>query len=286
MDQHQTGVAPTPAPPGTRSAASGARGLGPVRVASAVDETADRLLTTIALGEFSVGERLPTERELTETLRVSRPTVRAAIARLQGLGCLEVVRGRNGGHYVRAGWHEASAPAVRRVLLPRWERIEAQLDTRCLIESLIARTAAERRDEADIRAITTALRRYERSATPEHIRNTDADLHTVISRAARNDELARYSQQLLREISAGFPIEPFRGNLTAAALADHRALADAVIGGRAEEAARLARSHFAITGQNLRDTLQGSLGTDSATTTTAEATTTAAVAASPGQSKT
>jgi GntR family transcriptional repressor for pyruvate dehydrogenase complex len=234
-------------------------GLGPVRVASAVDEVADRLLTAIALGEFSVGERLPTERELAEMLKVSRPTVRAAIARLREIGCLDVVRGRLGGHYVRAGWQEESASATRHTLLPRWEQTTVLFDTRGLIESLIARTAAERREQADIEAITAALDAYAAAREPMHIRRADATLHQAITRAAKNEPLALYSRQLLQDINAGFPIEPFRGNLTQRALHDHRELADAIVKGDPDRAATVARRHFTITEQTLRETLERSI---------------------------
>ncbi|MFE9611195.1 FadR/GntR family transcriptional regulator [Streptomyces sp. NPDC006012] len=243
--------------PTGRGGASG--GLGPVRVASAVDEVADRLLTAIALGEFSVGERLPTERELALTLKVSRPTVRAAIARLREIGCLEVVRGRLGGHYVRAAWQEESASATRRTLLPRWAQTTVLFDTRALIESLIARTAAERRDPTDIEAITAALQAYAAAAEPMLIRRADAALHHAITRAAKNEPLAVYSRQLLQDINAGFPIEPYRGNLTQRALRDHRELVDAIVKGDPDRAATVARRHVAITEQALRETLERSV---------------------------
>lgn len=226
--------------------------LEPVRVSSAVDEVADRLLTAVALGEFSVGERLPPERELAELLAVSRPTVRTAVARLRAIGCLEVVRGRSGGHYVRSGWRDESGPAVRRTLVPRWEHTSTLLDARCLVESLIARTAAERREPDDVAAITAALTDYEQAGEPAEVRRADAALHEAIARAARNEPLAVYSGQLLREINAGFPIEPFRGTLTTRALADHRALVEAIVAPDPDEAARIAREHFTITEQNLR----------------------------------
>jgi DNA-binding GntR family transcriptional regulator len=41
----------------------------------------------------------------------------------------------------RSGWRQESGSAVRRVLLPRWQEATDLLDTRCLIESLIARSA-------------------------------------------------------------------------------------------------------------------------------------------------
>lgn len=238
---------------------TGARsGLQPVQVTSAVDEVTDRLLTAIALGEFSVGERLPPERELADLLAVSRPTVRTAMSRLRAIGCLAVVRGRSGGHYVRSGWREESGPAVRRNLRSRWERVSTLLDTRCLVESLIAGTAAERRDEQDIEAVSAALASYERAEEPASVRDADAVLHQAISRAARNEPLAVYSKQLLQEINAGFPVEPFRGNLTERALADHRALVHAVTEGDPAAASRIARAHFTITAQNLRTVLDRS----------------------------
>jgi GntR family transcriptional regulator, transcriptional repressor for pyruvate dehydrogenase complex len=234
--------------------------LGPVRVRRAVDEVADRLLTAIALGEFSVGDRLPSERELTGTLGVSRPTVRAAIARLRDLGCVDVVRGRAGGHYVRAGWHSESAPAIRRILLPRWQAATALLDTRCLIESLIARTAAERRTARDVAAIRAALAAYEDMAGAGQMRRADARLHEAVAGAAHDEQLAAYSAQLLEQATAGFPIEPFSGGLTAQALTDHRALAAAVAAGDGDQAAAIARQHFTITATALRRTLDRTLG--------------------------
>jgi GntR family transcriptional repressor for pyruvate dehydrogenase complex len=233
--------------------------LRPVRVSRAVDEVADRLLTAIALGEFSVGERLPPERELAELLAVSRPTVRTAIARLREIGCLEVVRGRSGGHYVRSGWREESASAVRRTLLPRWEQTKVLVDTRRLVESLIARTAAERREQADIDAITAALADYTAAGEPMAIRDSDAVLHNAIARAAKNEPLAVYSRKLLQDINAGFPIEPYRGTLTRRALADHRALVDAIVAGDPDTAAHVALHHFTITEQALRETLERSV---------------------------
>lgn len=234
-------------------------GLRPVRVPRAVDEVADRLLTAIALGEFSVGERLPPERDLAEILGVSRATVRAAVSRLHATGCLEAVRGRKGGHYVLPGWERAAAGAVRRVLVPRWERAQELLDTRRLIESLIARTAAERRTPEDVAAIMRALEEYERAPDAERTRNADGALHQAIARAAKNEQLARYSRRLLQDISAGFPIEPYRGNLTAQALADHRALAAAVADGAPDAAAEIALRHFEITERNIQEVVQSTV---------------------------
>lgn len=230
--------------------------LTPVTIRSAVDETADRLLAAIALGEFSVGERLPTERELTVALGVSRPTVRAAMSRLRANGCIEVVRGRSGGHFVRSGWQHESTAAVQRVLAPRLEHSRELLDTRCLIESLIARTAAVRHEAADRPAIEATLTEHLESEGNEATRRADARLHAAIARAARNDELAAYSADLLARVSAGFSIEPFRGTYVTRARGEHRELVEAILARDGDRAASIAQAHFTITLQALDDVIQ------------------------------
>ena len=102
----------------------GAALMRPVQVSSAVDEVVDRLLTAVALGAFTPGERLPGERDLARMLGVGRSTVREAMGRLRTRGVVETRRGRTGGAFVLQSWSDESATAVRSTLLPRWEELE------------------------------------------------------------------------------------------------------------------------------------------------------------------
>lgn len=60
-----------------------------------------RLLDQISRGQLRPGERLGAERELAQTLGVSRSTVRAALAALEEAGVVRRVPGRGGGTFVR-----------------------------------------------------------------------------------------------------------------------------------------------------------------------------------------
>ena len=53
-------------------------------------QVADQLRALIDGGEYPVGSRLPTERELAEQLRVSRPTVREALIALEVEGRVRI----------------------------------------------------------------------------------------------------------------------------------------------------------------------------------------------------
>jgi DNA-binding FadR family transcriptional regulator len=52
----------------------------------------------ILSGKYSAGEKLPTERELAEQLHISRPSVRAALSKLESKGL--IIRVQGGGTYV------------------------------------------------------------------------------------------------------------------------------------------------------------------------------------------
>lgn len=56
-------------------------------------EVADRLETAITGGEFSVGDQLPSEKELMERFGVGRPAVREALFMLQQRGLVEILSG-------------------------------------------------------------------------------------------------------------------------------------------------------------------------------------------------
>jgi GntR family transcriptional regulator, transcriptional repressor for pyruvate dehydrogenase complex len=67
--------------------------LKPVLRRSSVDQVVERIRDVITEQMLAAGERLPGELELVEQLQVSRPVLREALARLQGLGLIEIQRG-------------------------------------------------------------------------------------------------------------------------------------------------------------------------------------------------
>jgi DNA-binding FadR family transcriptional regulator len=226
--------------------------LGPVRVGRSVDAVTDRLVTAIAVGDFSPGERLPPERELAALLGVGRQTLREALARLRDAGYVVTRRGRNGGAVVQEGWGALTEGALGRTLVPSLDELAELSDARCLVESLIARTAADRRTPADVAVLRAALAGYERADDAVAARRADQALHQGIVAATRNRDLARLSREMLARVNVGLPIEPFDEALFRKAVPEHQALVAAVAAGDGDEAARVAMAHFAFTEQALR----------------------------------
>lgn len=220
----------------------------PLRLRTASQQVADRVVTALALGVFVPGQRLPVERELATSLGVSRATIREAISRLAALGYLDVRRGRGGGAFVLAGWGPEAHEMISRTLVSGWEVFERLFDFRSLIEPLISSTAAGRRDPEDIRRIQAAVELYTNaSGSREASRAADEALHLAIAAATHNPYLVDLSRQIRRDISLGFGAEPYSALIRARAIHEHGDLAAAVIAGDGRRAAALASRHFAIT---------------------------------------
>jgi DNA-binding FadR family transcriptional regulator len=222
--------------------------FAPLRQQSAVDQTVDKLLTAIALGEFGSGDRMPSERDLAAQLHVARATVRLAIGRLSGLGVVEVRRGRVGGSYVCGTWTSEVAAAAHRTLNADWPQLKLLLDLRSLVEGLVASTAAERLTKSDSRRITAALSAHAEAKTPKEVRSSDRDFHLAIAQATRNPYLLDLRDDLAAAVGVRFGSEPYVEDpaVTRRATRQHQELAAAILSRDAHRASEVARRHFKI----------------------------------------
>ena len=113
-------------------------------------QIADQLRQLIDHGEYTVGSRLPAERELADMLGVSRPTVREALIALEVEGRLRIRVGS--GIYVNAQPPSESAPAPMPIEGP-FEVLRA----RAFVESAVAEEAARRATPEDIARLDAIL---------------------------------------------------------------------------------------------------------------------------------
>ncbi len=242
--------------------------LRPLIAESAAARIADRFVTAFALGQFVVGQRLPTLPELAAMLEVSQTRVGEAIARLAALGYVRVKRGRGGGTFVLSQWGPASDSGVRRALGESWGTLQETLDYRSLVEQQIARTAAQRIAPQDEERIRAAVRAYAAAGTDRDAsRIADLEVHQSIAAATHNSQLAELSMRLQHLVGLGFHGEPFSEDVRRRAVEQHAGLAEAVLRRAPEDAARLAREHFALTEEllnALHDRTTASPGTEGA----------------------
>jgi DNA-binding FadR family transcriptional regulator len=113
-------------------------------------QIADQLRALIAGGEFTVGARLPAERDLSRQLGVSRPSVREALIALEVEGWVEVRTGS--GVYVLDRSRHAPGP----VAAAEWGPLEL-IRARRAVEGETAALAAALGRRKDIEAMTRAI---------------------------------------------------------------------------------------------------------------------------------
>lgn len=118
---------------------------------SLVDTVVDQLKREITEQNWRVGDRIPSEAELTAALGVSRPSVREGVRSLVQLGLLETRQGD--GTYVVAD--DPTQVALRRAIHAADSR--EVIRVRRALDALAAREAATARTEEDLARLTRHL---------------------------------------------------------------------------------------------------------------------------------
>ncbi len=149
----------------------------------------EQIRKLIEEGRLKRGDQLPTERELGETLKVSRATVREAIRTLESM---KLVQSRQGnGTYVLASSEEALVQPLASALFHEKDDILDILFIRKIIEPYVAMLAAENTTMEEINEMEVVLKQQADQIADGNITMADTDFHALLARMAKNRVLAR-----------------------------------------------------------------------------------------------
>jgi GntR family transcriptional regulator, transcriptional repressor for pyruvate dehydrogenase complex len=187
--------------------------FSPVPVRNAFEVTVERLAQSIRLGVLVGGDRLPPERELADTLGVSRVTLREAIKALRAADLVESRRGRGGGTFVVT----PSAPSMQAPR--RGDRLDDAvrpslndtLDLRRIVEPGAAALAATRTLSAADRGTLHRCLRQATDCPADGRRLADCRLHMAIAAASESTSVAAVVadvQMRLTELLRAIPVIP------------------------------------------------------------------------------
>lgn len=163
-----------------------------------VDEIIETLRQDIVTRRLPHGERLPSEKELSDRFGVSQSTVREAIRALDTLGLVEVFQGN--GSFVRSQGDYALASALQTVLQLESVGIMEVLEVRQMLGRLSVEAAATRATAEDLETIAAAAARFERPndfKTVEQLVASVIDFQRVVSAASHNTILLSLETFLL-----------------------------------------------------------------------------------------
>lgn len=200
-------------------------------------------------GRLRVGDRLPSERALAETLDVSRNSLREAMRVLEALGTIRTATGSGptSGTIITAAPAQALTLALNMQLATRQVSHAHIYEMRLLLESwAVAHGAAE---HADWSLVDTILDRMEETPLAlSHFLALDAEFHVALSHAASNP-LISTMMEALRTAIADHTLDRARAlpewEETARRLrSEHRAIAQALRAGETARAVELMRAHI------------------------------------------
>jgi DNA-binding FadR family transcriptional regulator len=167
----------------------------PIVRESVAEAVARRILDMVTSRALKPGDQLPPERDLAESLGVSRPSVREAI---RGLSILGVVRSRQGGGaYISALDAESLLGPIRFFLTLEDVNIGELYDARSLIESDVARRAAVNMDDATLARLGAHLEAQKATLSDARaFRLSDFQFHEMIWTGSGNAFLQRIGESL------------------------------------------------------------------------------------------
>lgn len=162
-----------------------------------VDQVIASLRGLIEAEGLQPGDRLPTEHQLTAQLQVGRSTLREAVRALSHSGLLETRQGS--GTYV--GVRQAGDELGLRLAKARVGEV---FEVRRALEALIARSGAQRREQAHLDRMRVALDEcHAHAANGELAAFIDADsrFHQAAAEATGNSVLVEIYELLRRSLS-------------------------------------------------------------------------------------
>ncbi|MFZ1467553.1 MAG: FadR/GntR family transcriptional regulator [Paracoccaceae bacterium] len=206
---------------------------------------ARRIQQMLLDGDLKAGDRIPSQRVLSDQFNVSRASLREALLTLETLGLIKTEPGR--GTFVTAGRSEPNG-ALKWRYSDSFAMAEV-FETRLMLEGRIVENAARAIGPAELDALRLATDEMERFWTAgDRLANVEADLrfHQTIARCCTNRMLqALYETvQILLAETQRQPIPRTNPTRMHASVAEHRDIIAALVVGDGPAARAAMQCHI------------------------------------------
>jgi GntR family transcriptional regulator, transcriptional repressor for pyruvate dehydrogenase complex len=158
--------------------------LKPVKQKKISDQVFEQIRELIFRGKLKPGDKLTPERDMADTMDVSRTSVRSAITRLVTMGLVEHQQGR--GTFVVSPSSRNKNPFAA-AMIDQDATIYDLLEVRMGLECVAASLAAKRADATDISAMEQSIEEMKKEILAERLgTQADTSFHMAIAYATKN----------------------------------------------------------------------------------------------------
>lgn len=190
------------------------------------------------------GDKLPSERMLSDKFGVSRSNVREAIQKLEFYGILKSIP--QSGTFVADIGVIAMNGMIEDILRLDETDFKSLVETRILLELKTVRLAATRRTEKDLDYIKSALNAYrDKVLNGENAVQEDLLFHLAIAKASGNSTMNNFMLIIIPEIITNFQKHHVcDAGLSQRGIAEHQAIFDAIQEQNPQLAKQKMKDHF------------------------------------------
>ncbi|MFK7747450.1 MAG: FadR/GntR family transcriptional regulator [Kordia sp.] len=200
----------------------------------------------INLKNLEPGDKLPSERMLSEKFEVTRSNVREAIQKLEFYGLLNSIP--QSGTFVANIGVTAMNGMIEDILRLEEPDFKSLVETRILLELKTARLAALRRTDEDLLKMKQALDAYTKKVlNGEDAVQEDLLFHLAIAKACGNSTMNTFMLIITPEIITNF--EKYHvcdKNLAQSGIREHQEIFDAIKDQKPQLAKQKMKEHFKI----------------------------------------
>ncbi|AIJ49364.1 hypothetical protein O987_26490 [Comamonas testosteroni TK102] len=161
----------------------------PIRSTRAFEEIAAQIRTELAEGRLRVGNRLPSERALSEQFGVSRNTLREALRSLEHAGLVRLQKGATGGAFIT----EVNGDTITTSMLDMFHvgaiSPEKLTEARIWLESVIVREACQKARPEDLQLLRDNILQVGKAKSDGDFQRrveTHLEFHRILARMTGN----------------------------------------------------------------------------------------------------
>lgn len=167
-------------------------------------EIIKKIKNIIEEDNLQAGDKLPSERELTDRLNVGRSSVREALRSLELLGLIETRRGE--GTFIKPATGHRLVEVLASFILHDKKAKQDLLETKSIVVRDCVELALARMKEEDVRGLTNLVQRMKGSGSREEIHSLSLQFQNAVIKLCDNHllyrlwiELSGYGSSFMRD---------------------------------------------------------------------------------------
>lgn len=158
--------------------------LEPNKTTKVYEQVIEQIKSKIKSGEIKKGDKLPSEREMSELIGVSRTSVREAIRALEVVGLVESKQGA--GNYIKTNFDNSLFEPLSVMFMLQESSVKEMYDLRETLELECAKLSAQNIEDNELALLTAIVDRMYLAGSEEESLELDIKFHYLIAKTSRN----------------------------------------------------------------------------------------------------